>query len=157
VLGSREAHTPTTSVTANGIPSIRIRKNGAERAIFLLANSMTSCGRICAISSSPPSNLAEALRRAQGGDWLPQEIQARREQHRKALAALTAQMERLTEAYLAGVFPWRNIASAVRTSSNGSPPWISNTVWLKLRRANRWRSPGYAKPSLTFVSGFRQD
>ncbi|GAC1306240.1 MAG: hypothetical protein NVSMB27_44690 [Ktedonobacteraceae bacterium] len=54
---------------------------------------------------SDPSNLAEALRRAQGGNWLPQEMQARREQHRKALAALTAQMERLTEAYLAGVFP----------------------------------------------------
>ena len=54
---------------------------------------------------SDPSNLAEALRRAQGGDWLPQEMQAHREQHRKALATLTAQMERLTEAYLAGVFP----------------------------------------------------
>jgi site-specific DNA recombinase len=54
---------------------------------------------------SDPSHLVEALRRAQGGDWLPQEMQARREQHRKALAALTAQMERLTEAYLAGVFP----------------------------------------------------
>src|SRR5258708_26414312 len=50
---------------------------------------------------SDPSNLAEALRRAQGGNWLPQEMQARREQHRKALAALTAQMERLTAAYLA--------------------------------------------------------
>ncbi len=54
---------------------------------------------------SEPSNLAQTLQRAQGGDWLPQEMQARREQHRKALAALTAQMERLTEAYLAGVFP----------------------------------------------------
>jgi site-specific DNA recombinase len=54
---------------------------------------------------SEPANLAQALRRAQGGDWLPQEKQAQREQHRKALATLTAQMERLTEAYLAGVFP----------------------------------------------------
>jgi len=54
---------------------------------------------------SEPANLAQALRRAQAGDWLPQERQAQREQHRKALATLTAQMERLTEAYLAGVFP----------------------------------------------------
>ncbi|WP_052568900.1 hypothetical protein [Ktedonobacter racemifer] len=54
---------------------------------------------------SDPTNLALALRRAQAGDWLPQEMQARQEQHRKALAALTAQMERLTEAYLGGVFP----------------------------------------------------
>ena len=54
---------------------------------------------------SDPNNLVQALQRAQGGDWLPQEVQARREQHRKALAALMAQMERLTEAYLAGIFP----------------------------------------------------
>lgn len=54
---------------------------------------------------SHPSNLAEALRQAQGGNWLPQEMQARREQHRKALASLTAQLERLTEAYLASIFP----------------------------------------------------
>ncbi len=52
-----------------------------------------------------PSNLAEALRRAQGGNWLPQVLQARQQQHRKAKAALTAQMERLTEASLAGVVP----------------------------------------------------
>jgi group II intron reverse transcriptase/maturase len=52
-----------------------------------------------------PINLARALRRAQGGDWLPQERQAQREHYRKAVAALTAQMERLTEAYLDGIFP----------------------------------------------------
>jgi site-specific DNA recombinase len=54
---------------------------------------------------SDPANLALALQRAQAGDWLPQEMQACQEQHQKALAALTAQMERLTEAYLAGIFP----------------------------------------------------
>jgi site-specific DNA recombinase len=53
---------------------------------------------------SEPANLAQALQRAQGGDWLPQQRQAQREQHRKAFATLTAQMERLTEAYLAGIF-----------------------------------------------------
>jgi len=54
---------------------------------------------------SDPTHLAQALQRAQAGDWLPQEMQARQEQHHKALAALTAQMERRTFAYLAGVFP----------------------------------------------------
>ena len=52
-----------------------------------------------------PAHLTEALQRAQTGDWLPEVLQARQEQHRKAVNALTAQLERLTEAYLAGVFP----------------------------------------------------
>ena len=36
---------------------------------------------------------------------MPEVWQAQREHHRKALATFTAQIERLTEAYLAGVFP----------------------------------------------------
>ncbi len=51
-----------------------------------------------------PSLIAQALHRAQAGAWLPQELQARRQQLHKALSALGAQMERLTEAYLAGAF-----------------------------------------------------
>lgn len=39
------------------------------------------------------------------GEWLPQELQARREQVRKARTSLSGQLERLTEAYLAGVVP----------------------------------------------------
>src|SRR5215471_13091208 len=52
-----------------------------------------------------PAHLTEALQRAQTGDWLSEVLQARQEQHRKAVNALTAQLERLAEAYLAGVFP----------------------------------------------------
>ena len=43
--------------------------------------------------------------RAQGGAWLPQAIQARKEQLRKAKASLKAQLERLIEAYVAGILP----------------------------------------------------
>lgn len=50
-----------------------------------------------------PALISEALQRAQGGAWLPQELQARRENLRKASGGLTQQLERLTEAYLAGV------------------------------------------------------
>lgn len=50
-----------------------------------------------------PEQLAWALERALGGGWLPQELQARRTQLRRGKAALEAQLERLTEAYLAGV------------------------------------------------------
>jgi len=52
-----------------------------------------------------PECLAQALQRAQGGQWLPQELQARRENLRKARVSVGHQLERLTEAYLAGVVP----------------------------------------------------
>ncbi len=42
---------------------------------------------------------------AQGGQWLPQELQARRENLRKARVSVEHQLERLTDAYLAGVVP----------------------------------------------------
>jgi len=50
-----------------------------------------------------PDTIATALYRAQGGQWLPQELQARRENLRKARVSLEQQMERLTDAYLANV------------------------------------------------------
>ena len=50
-----------------------------------------------------PDQVATALYRAQGGQWLPQELQARRENLRKARVSLEQQMERLTDAYLANV------------------------------------------------------
>ncbi len=54
---------------------------------------------------SHPQTIAEALHRAQGGLWLPQELQARRENLRKARVSLSQQTERLTDAYLAAVLP----------------------------------------------------
>ncbi len=50
-----------------------------------------------------PETIASALHRAQGGQWLPQELQARRENLRKARVSLEQQRERLTDAYLAKV------------------------------------------------------
>jgi site-specific DNA recombinase len=52
-----------------------------------------------------PECLALALQRAQGGQWLPQELQARRENLRKARVSIEHQTERLTDAYLADVVP----------------------------------------------------
>lgn len=48
-----------------------------------------------------PAILAQALARAHGGEWLPQELQSRRENLRKG----QKQLERLTEAYLGNVIP----------------------------------------------------
>lgn len=59
---------------------------------------------VCEVLQNP-AVIAQALERAQGGKWLPQEFQARRETLRKTLASLGAQMERLTEAYPAFVIP----------------------------------------------------
>lgn len=52
-----------------------------------------------------PEIITQALHRAQGGSWLPQELQARRENLRRGQGALQNQLNRLTEAYLSGIIP----------------------------------------------------
>jgi len=52
-----------------------------------------------------PEMIAHAMERARGGHWLPQELQARQANLRRGRTALGHQVERLTEAYLAGVVP----------------------------------------------------
>ena len=52
-----------------------------------------------------PESIVNALRRVHDGHWLPQQLQARREILQKTQATLRQQVERLTEAYLAGVLP----------------------------------------------------
>ncbi len=50
-----------------------------------------------------PDALANALHQAQEGQWLPQALQAKRENLRKARVSVEQQLERLTDAYLATV------------------------------------------------------
>jgi site-specific DNA recombinase len=57
---------------------------------------------LCKVLTHPES-IAQALHRAQAGYWLPQELQARRENLRKARVSLEQQRARLTDAYLANV------------------------------------------------------
>jgi len=59
---------------------------------------------VCALLRQP-GNLTAALRRAQAGEWLPQELQARRQALHQGRVGVERQRERLTEAYLAGVMP----------------------------------------------------
>lgn len=47
-----------------------------------------------------PATIHQALERAQNGEWLPQEVQARRTSLNKASTSLCRQVDRLTEAYL---------------------------------------------------------
>ncbi len=52
-----------------------------------------------------PEVIKQALHRATGGHWLPQEWRARQDNLRRGQSALTQQLERLTEAYLGQVIP----------------------------------------------------
>jgi len=57
---------------------------------------------LCALLTQP-EQITHALARAQSGQWLPQELQARRHTVQQALAQLARQEERLLAAYLAEV------------------------------------------------------
>jgi site-specific DNA recombinase len=57
---------------------------------------------LCAVVTEP-DQMAEALKRARGGEWMPEELQARQANVQRALTQLESQQERLLEAYLAGV------------------------------------------------------
>ena len=52
-----------------------------------------------------PGCITDALQRAHGGQWLPQELKARQVNLREGRAALKRQLDRLTEAYLGEVIP----------------------------------------------------
>jgi len=59
---------------------------------------------LCEVLTHPES-IRQALVRAQEGQWVPQELQARREQVRQGRLQLKQQRERLTDAYQSGVLP----------------------------------------------------
>jgi site-specific DNA recombinase len=52
-----------------------------------------------------PELISQALERAWGGNWLPQEMQARRDNLRQGHKSIERQLDRLTEAYLNEVIP----------------------------------------------------
>src|SRR5436190_1653034 len=57
---------------------------------------------LCELTADP-AQVARALGRAQGGAWLPQELQARQTAIRQALGQLERQQQRLLDAYLAEI------------------------------------------------------
>jgi len=57
---------------------------------------------LCALVTDP-AQVAQALDRAQGGAWLPQELHARQTAIRQALGQLDRQQQRLLDAYLAEI------------------------------------------------------
>jgi site-specific DNA recombinase len=85
----------------HAVPSCRDHKCPAR---FLPARQLDDLvwEDLCALLTEP-EQLAQGLARAHAGNWLPQELQARREGLRKGQASLEQQLERLTEAYLDGI------------------------------------------------------
>jgi site-specific DNA recombinase len=59
---------------------------------------------LCEVMTNPES-ITDALQRAHGGHWLPQELKARQKNLREGRDALGRQLERLTDAYLGEVIP----------------------------------------------------
>jgi site-specific DNA recombinase len=74
---------------------------------------------LCAVLTHPEV-IEAALLRAQGGAWLPQELQARRENLRKAQLGVNQQVERLTEAYLAGIIPLEELKRRRQDASSAA-------------------------------------
>jgi hypothetical protein len=84
---------------------------------------------LCALLADP-AQVAGALERAQGGAWLPQELQARQTTIRQALGQLERQRQRLLDAYLAEWSSWRSWnASGKRWTAAGPRCWPSSDSW----------------------------
>jgi hypothetical protein len=85
---------------------LRSRRDEPCRARFAPAHQLDELvwQDLCALLTHP-EHVAQALARAHGGGWLPQELQARRDQLRRGQLGLERQLERLTEAYLLAVVP----------------------------------------------------
>ena len=59
---------------------------------------------VCQLMTQP-EYIIDALHRAGGGQWLPQDLQSRKQTLRKAQIEIGRQLERLTEAYLISIIP----------------------------------------------------
>lgn len=107
-LGACASRTTTTGyayyLCKNRADMIRKARGQTCRAPYVRADELDALvwDDLCQVLTHPES-IRHALERAHGGHWLPQELQERREMVRKSMAGAERQMERLTDAYVAGV------------------------------------------------------
>ena len=95
---------------------------------------------LCEVMSHPQS-ITDALERAHGGRWLPQEFKARQQNLREGRAALKRQLERLTDAYLGEVIPLAEYERRRATFSRGTWHWQGSNDNSKRRPTNAWSLP----------------
>jgi site-specific DNA recombinase len=96
----------TYYVCQGKLPPVHSHRNERCPSSFIPADQLDALvwADVCEILTHPES-IKLALERAHGGAWLPQELQARRQVLQKARATITHQVDRLTDAYLAGTIP----------------------------------------------------
>ncbi|HJW26954.1 MAG TPA: recombinase family protein [Rhodocyclaceae bacterium] len=92
-----------------------------------------------------PAELTRALERAHGGHWLPQELQARRENLRKGRTSLGQQLDRLTK-------PICIPSSRSPSTNGGGVAWNSETRRWQNKRANCRPKPSGMKRSPAWPS-----
>src|SRR5262245_14367441 len=95
---------PTISAVAKPMRSTRDAQK--RRARFIPAPQLEEIvwQDLCFVLLHPRS-IAPALERAHGGQWAPQDLQARQAHLRRAVQSLASQLERLTVAYRNAVMP----------------------------------------------------
>ena len=103
----RSAHPNYPYYVCNGkLPPLRSSRMEKCPARFTPAHQLDALvwQDLCAVLTHPDS-ITQALEQARDGQWLPQQLQARRAQLQRAQARLQSQVERLTDAYLNQVLP----------------------------------------------------
>jgi site-specific DNA recombinase len=95
-----------------------------------------------------PHQITTALQRAQGGEWLPQELQARLSRVRRAMGQMRRQQERLLDAYVGGVLELaefqrkRHEISQRQQSLLSQERQLATARWLLWPGASRSSAPG---------------
>jgi site-specific DNA recombinase len=100
-----------------------------------------------------PEPLAEAVARAHGGAWLPQELLARRETLRRAQAHLSQPIERLTDAYLRSSYRSTSMNGAAATWSNACRRWLVRRGFCITMHSASSSLPAWQPPWRPFASG----
>ncbi len=103
-----------------------------------------------------PAHLGAALDRAQGGAWLPQEWQARRENLRVGRASLQQQRDRLTDAYLRAVIPLDEYERRRRDLEHKDEALASQEQHLRGEADHQRELAGVATSLTTFCERIQQ-
>jgi hypothetical protein len=98
-----------------------------------------------------PDLIVHELQRAQAGEWLPQELQARRRTISEAIARLERQKDRLLDAYLAEIISREEFERKSKELKKLEEDSINNSNSLIIRPRNTWKPPSWPRPSRIFV------
>jgi len=110
---------------------------------------------LCYILTHPES-ITVALERAQSGQWLPQQLQARSRTLKQALAQLTRQQDRLLKAYLAEVIDLAEFERKRRETGNKQQALQTQLRQLEAQAEKRIEMSAVATSIETFCQRMQQ-